>query len=1007
MLNTDLHNPAIKEERKMTKESFGSMNRGICDGGDLPVEMLNNIFDRIKTNPISLKEDDEARERAGLSKKKEPTGSSSNSALSPAAFFGNHYEEMENKRESNFTKERDQIVRTTESLFRRKRRSSLLKSNGATSSKSTQPVLTKFVRTQDTGLRDQYVSPMFEATWGPALAVFSTALESANGMSPVAASMASDEEWNLITESVSEITEVCLSGFRLAICTAGLCGNKTARGAFVRALYKFTLLGTSELMQYKHVRCIQALLTLAQEDGELLGESWEYVFRAFSELSRLTQVYETSARSGRNRDVDSDSESDDGSSVIFSDDDSDFVLEQDMDRRSIDKINSRILHEALDESLIDGIYQRSSSLSSPTVTDFILQLCRVSRMEIAGYGGHVGGIANQVDLDNINDRPSQSMFPSNRVSEPHHNQTNIYSLQKLVEVTHYNMESRPRLVFADIWKTVSAHLTSTALHSNAAVGMYAVDSFRQLSTQFLQREELGVFEFQRRFLKPLETVMAKSTHVSTKELLLKCIERIMLMFGVDSSDSPSSQGKKPSKSTRGMLRSGWRPVLTVLALASHDPDDSIANMGFELLNQQLTNCFKTKKESSLTPTSSPTSSRSLLTEHFVDVIDALAMFISCDRMQMSLKSIDLLIELSDWLADDSHPLPVLRRKPNNISTASDDTSANGEFKDTVASDRSAELELWWPILLGLSQNSGDSRIAIREKCVKTLFEIINKHFFSNESSDSSKSSDDLQTLQLIFRGVLISNLEHAETDLTAIVGMSPLPPDFTFFITQASSSRLNASSVDSPNPEPFDEVLVNDEDMNENSWIVTTLGPLLDGAIELCLKSIEVYGDDLLIEEVLALLNSCLLSDSGALGIAGLRRLHKFITKDLSLDQVKDDTWAVVCHMLRRCLAVRGLPSAENDASSKNKEEYEMDVKEFKMEEECFSSRRYIGSNATAIIGTLLCNQKYVKSLGSRWCIFLMNGLGNAINDWEQAATFVGLDANNIEKRDPLSTPVP
>ncbi|EEC45169.1 predicted protein, partial [Phaeodactylum tricornutum CCAP 1055/1] len=62
MLNTDLHNPAIKEERRMTKDGFIRNNRGICDGQDLPEELLTGVFDRIQNNPISLKEDDEARE---------------------------------------------------------------------------------------------------------------------------------------------------------------------------------------------------------------------------------------------------------------------------------------------------------------------------------------------------------------------------------------------------------------------------------------------------------------------------------------------------------------------------------------------------------------------------------------------------------------------------------------------------------------------------------------------------------------------------------------------------------------------------------------------------------------------------------------------------------------------------------------------------------------------------------------------------------------------------------
>ena len=55
MLNTDLHNPNIKEDRKMTKEGFLRNNRGIASGRDLPAEYLSGIFDRIKSNAISLK----------------------------------------------------------------------------------------------------------------------------------------------------------------------------------------------------------------------------------------------------------------------------------------------------------------------------------------------------------------------------------------------------------------------------------------------------------------------------------------------------------------------------------------------------------------------------------------------------------------------------------------------------------------------------------------------------------------------------------------------------------------------------------------------------------------------------------------------------------------------------------------------------------------------------------------------------------------------------------------
>ena len=65
----------------------------------------------------------------------------------------------------------------------------------------------------------------------------------------------------------------------------GLCGNETARGAFVRALYSFSLLGTRRLLEHCHVRCVQDLLCLARSDEELLGTTWEHIFCALSEGS--------------------------------------------------------------------------------------------------------------------------------------------------------------------------------------------------------------------------------------------------------------------------------------------------------------------------------------------------------------------------------------------------------------------------------------------------------------------------------------------------------------------------------------------------------------------------------------------------------------------------------------------------------------------------------------------------------------------------------------------------
>jgi brefeldin A-inhibited guanine nucleotide-exchange protein len=57
MLQTNLHNPAIKEEKKMTREQWIKQNTGISTDGELSAELLSQIYDRIAAEPISITQD--------------------------------------------------------------------------------------------------------------------------------------------------------------------------------------------------------------------------------------------------------------------------------------------------------------------------------------------------------------------------------------------------------------------------------------------------------------------------------------------------------------------------------------------------------------------------------------------------------------------------------------------------------------------------------------------------------------------------------------------------------------------------------------------------------------------------------------------------------------------------------------------------------------------------------------------------------------------------------------
>ena len=68
MLNTDLHSNKVKN--KMSVEDFVKNNRGINAEADVPKDILEALYITIKENPISLREDDDARlklEASGVS----------------------------------------------------------------------------------------------------------------------------------------------------------------------------------------------------------------------------------------------------------------------------------------------------------------------------------------------------------------------------------------------------------------------------------------------------------------------------------------------------------------------------------------------------------------------------------------------------------------------------------------------------------------------------------------------------------------------------------------------------------------------------------------------------------------------------------------------------------------------------------------------------------------------------------------------------------------------------
>jgi len=464
MLNTDLHNPSIKDEKRMTMESFIRNNKGIADGDDLPEEFLVGIFNRIKEKPFSLKEDDEAREKVS----KESTFDSLFIFEGPTLFGPN----AEEKRREKFRKEREEMMSASEQLFKKR-------PSDKNSSKKVPLEFTKHLT--DSVSPADVAKPMFDVTWGPLIGTLSQVLESSSNEKCIA---------------------LCLSGFVYSIRISSYSSMSLALNTFVNSLAKFTTLGSIKEMKKKNIECIRTLLSIAIVDGEYLSESWSPILQCISQLGRLHLF-----ASG----LDSQDQ------FLLADSYQMTKISETV--REMEESNGRAVLAVINEVLIDKVFTSSITLSARGIVSFIEKLIAVSEAEISGdtKKGISGVCSSSIAAG------SQGGSIHGGIDGPR-----VFSLQRLVEVADYNMDIRPRLTWSQIWESMGNHFARVGCNENAIVSMFAIDALRQLSFKFLEKPELTDFNFQRLFLKPFLLIMENpGSREDIRELVLRCVDNII------------------------------------------------------------------------------------------------------------------------------------------------------------------------------------------------------------------------------------------------------------------------------------------------------------------------------------------------------------------------------------------------------------------------------------------------------------------------------------------------
>ncbi|KAJ9680772.1 hypothetical protein PVL29_019937 [Vitis rotundifolia] len=607
MLNTDAHNPMVKN--KMSPDDFIRNNRGIDDGKDLPEDYMRSLYERISRNEIKMKEDDLApQQRQSMNANRILGLDSILNIVIRKRGEGNHMETS------------DDLIRHMQEQFKEKARKSESVYYAA-----TDVVILRF---------------MIEVCWAPMLAAFSVPLDQ------------SDDEI---------VIAQCLEGIRCAIHVTAVMSMKTHRDAFVTSLAKFTSLHSPADIKQKNIDAIKAIVTIADEDGNYLQEAWEHILTCVSrfehlhllgegappdatffaipqnDLEKSKQAKSTilpvlkkkgpgkiqyAAAAVRRGSYDSAGIGGNASGVVTSEQMNNLVSNLNM----LEQVGS---------SEMNRIFTRSQKLNSEAIIDFVKALCKVSIEELRS------------------------------ASDPR-----VFSLTKIVEIAHYNM-NRIRLVWSSIWHVLSDFFVTIGCSENLSIAIFAMDSLRQLSMKFLEREELANYNFQNEFMKPFVIVMRKSSAVEIRELIIRCVSQMVL-------------------SRVNNVKSGWKSMFMVFTTAAYDDHKNIVLLAFEIIEKIVRDYFPYITETETTT--------------FTDCVNCLIAFTNSRfNKEISLNAIAFLRFCAAKLAEGDLGSSSRNRDkeaPGKITPSSPQAGKDRKHDNGELTDKDDHLYFWFPLLAG-------------------------------------------------------------------------------------------------------------------------------------------------------------------------------------------------------------------------------------------------------------------------------------------------------------------
>ncbi|KAI8852805.1 hypothetical protein BC829DRAFT_440418 [Chytridium lagenaria] len=355
-------------------------------------------------------------------------------------------------------------------------------------------------------------------------------------------------------------------------------------------------------------------------------------------------------------------------------------------------------------------------------------------------------VASSQSMTLIVDRLFTSSVPSSETPR-------MYCLQRLVEISYYNMK-RIRVEWSNIWAILGEHFNKVGCHPNAQVCFFALDKLRQLAMKFLELEELPNFKFQKDFLRPFEHVLGNNPDPKIKDMVLSCLQQMIQAKG--------------SKS----MKSGWKAMFGAFIKAAREANEQILLLAFDIV-------------------------KTIFKNHFESVVANLALpdFISClvefcknrnlQSVEILRQTIPRIFEMSKTAAgfkilqssaaasekttsellSSSGAAVILKQSVNASTPASVPTttvqSPNGNpgaVLETPVDD--PNFKIWFPILFGLYEVVMTCDLEVRTRGLNYLFDALRTHgtAFSRDSWEVVSKG----VLFPIFDDLKLSRVEHSK-----------------------------------------------------------------------------------------------------------------------------------------------------------------------------------------------------------------------------------------------------